>query len=323
MSLVQMSVSASVLILAIAIIRPLLIGKLPKRIFVVLWGVVLLRLLIPFAIPVDSFAEMPLPVIAVNESVQGAAQFPVLAVVWIAGMVIIAAGILITHLRCRREYATSLPVEYDFIRTWLAEQKLRRPLRIRMSDRIKAPLTYGIWKPTILFPAATDWQNTVNLKHILTHEMAHIRHFDILTKWLLAAALCLHWFNPLVWVMYFLANRDIEHACDDAVVQTFGIAMKSTYAMTLLDLEEDKRLLSPMCCSFAKKPIEKRIHMIMKTTKTTLWGIVLAVVLLMGAGTVVAATSVPIRIIYGCCAECTCCPIYCNYHTGCVGSGTR
>lgn len=76
------------------------------------------------------------------------------------------------------------------------------------------------------------------------HEYVHIRRFDCLLKLLLTAALCLHWLNPLVWVMYLLANRDIELCCDEVVLPRMGLEKRSVYAMTLIDLEEQKSGLS-------------------------------------------------------------------------------
>ncbi len=93
-------------------------------------------------------------------------------------------------------------------------------MEIRQSDRIAALLTYGVLRPVVLIPKQTDWTDETRLKVILTHEFVHIRRFDTLTKLLLAAALCIHWFNPFVWVMYVLANRDIELSCDETVVRT-------------------------------------------------------------------------------------------------------
>jgi len=154
-----------------------------------------------------------------------------------------------------------------------------RHIQVRQSDRIAAPLTYGIWKPVILFPKTTDWQDIANLRYVLTHEITHIRRFDILTKWLLAAALCVHWFNPLVWAMYFLANRDIELSCDEAVVKTFGESKKSAYAMALIGLEENRGMFSPLCTNFSKNSIEERIVAIMKMKKKSILGLILTVVM--------------------------------------------
>ena len=90
----------------------------------------------------------------------------------------------------------SEPVENDFTIQWLTEYQLRRPVSIRQSGKITAPLTYGILHPVILMPAETDWTETMRMQYVLAHEYVHIRRFDAVTKLLLTAALCLHWCNP-------------------------------------------------------------------------------------------------------------------------------
>jgi len=315
-----MSITAAILILVIIVVRQLTIHKLPKRTFMILWGVVLLRLFIPISINIPTSAPMimevdnvigiiaemgnipiinslpvTLPSIDVQESVNVYISFSPIIIVWITGMVSVFLFILMAHLRSRKEYKASLPINNIYINKWLDEQKGMRSIQVRQSDRITAPLTYGILRPVILFPKTTNWQDTRQLKYVLTHETAHIRRFDVFTKWLLSVALCIHWFNPLVWVMYALANRDIELSCDEAVVRTCGESTKSAYAMALIGLEENRGTFSPLCTNFAKNSIEERIVAIMKMKKRSTMSILLAVVLVsvlaLGALTVFASST--------------------------------
>jgi hypothetical protein len=140
----------------------------------------------------------------------------------------------------------------------------------------------------ILFPKKTDWTDETKLPYILTHEFTHIRRFDTLAKLVLTAAVCVHWFNPFVWAMYVLVNRDIELSCDETVVRTFGETMKSAYALTLIGLEEEKNRHTFLVNSFGKNAIEERIVSIMKIKKTSLMGILLALTLAIGMVTVFA-----------------------------------
>ncbi len=155
-------------------------------------------------------------------------------------------------------------------------------MEIRQSDKIAVPLTYGILRPVILLPKTTDWTDEMRLRYILTHEFTHIRRFDTLTKLALAAAFCVHWFNPLVWAMYILANRDIELSCDETVIRTLGETIKSAYALTLIELEEKKSRLTPLVNNFSKNATEERIVSIMKIRKFSLPIIVVAVLLVAG-----------------------------------------
>ncbi len=318
MNIFQMSLSASVLIVAVVMIRALALHKLPKKTFLVLWGVVICRLLVPFSIPsrfsfytglnmakrmfertalssprgmtgVPNMTNMP----EIGEPIRvGASTVPIspFEIAWIIGMCACALFFIIAYIKCRREFKMSLSVENDFSARWLREHTLRRFVQIRQSDRIKAPLTYGVFHPVILLPKVTDWTNETKLRYILTHEFTHIRRFDTLTKLVLTAAVCVHWFNPFVWVMYVLANRDIELSCDEAVVRTFGETMKSAYASMLVCMEETKSGLTPLVNHFSKNAIEERIVSIMKTKKTTMLSIVVALVLVTGTTTVFATT---------------------------------
>jgi len=198
------------------------------------------------------------------------AVFFTLTTVWLVGMVVAASFFLGTHLRYRKEYKGSLPIDCDMSDTWLKEQKLMRSIQIRQSDRINTPLTYGIWRPVILFSKTASLTDERLLQYILTHELIHIKRFDILKKWLLAIAVCIHWFNPLVWVMYMLANRDIELSCDEAVVKSLGEKTKPSYALALIRLEESRSIFTPIFSNFAKNGIEERINAIMKVKKTSM-----------------------------------------------------
>ena len=99
---------------------------------------------------------------------------------------------------------------------------MRRPLQVRYSDRIDTPLTYGMFRPVILLPKSLDRNGGERLSFVLAHELVHVRRWDALSKCFLCAAVCVHWFNPLVWVMLLLAGRDLEVSCDQKVVQMYG-----------------------------------------------------------------------------------------------------
>lgn len=180
----------------------------------------------------------------------------------------------------------SLPVENDVSRQWLQTHPLRRSVSIRQSDRISSPLTFGVLHPIILMPKKTDWNNETMLKYVLEHEFVHIKRFDVISKLLLITAVCAHWFNPLVWIMYVLANRDIELSCDETVVHHFGNGTRASYAKVLICMEETKSGFAPLCNHFSKSAIEERITAIMKTKKITVISLLLAVVLVAGTVTV-------------------------------------
>lgn len=318
MSLLQMSISGAIMILAVIVIRALAINRLPKKTFIVLWGIVLLRLLVPFSFPspfsayslvnqhiftpqdavvLENANVIPAPPVdlpttgdAVMQG-QTAASISPYAIAWGIGLIVCALFFTVSYFKCRREFQESLPIKNDFLTQWIAEHKLSRPIEIRQSSRISAPLTYGVFKPIILMPKSTKWDDTKQIEYILAHEFVHIRRFDAAAKLLLTATLCIHWFNPLIWAMYILSNRDIELSCDETVVRSFGETTKSTYARTLISMEEKKSTLTPLCNNFSKNAIEERITAIMKIKKTSVVATFVASTLIVGVTTAFATSA--------------------------------
>ncbi|MEJ8548655.1 M56 family metallopeptidase [Brevibacillus borstelensis] len=325
MSLLEISLSASIFILAIMFFRSLLIHKLPKMTFMFLWGVALFQLLVPVSVhsqlsiftavnylrrmftvqevipitessPFLNGGTVIMPPITDNltiptEPLHTASQISPIVLAWLIGFTLCALFFIIPHLRCRNNYKMSLPIKSDFIRKWHNSNSLWRKVQIRQSDKILTPLTYGIFQPVVLLPKNLDYNDEKQLALILTHEFTHIKRFDTLKKWLLAAGVCVHWFNPFVWIMYILANRDIELSCDETVIWIFGESMKPAYAMALVRLEEKKSGLSPMISNFSKNSIEERIISIMKTKKTSITTMLLAIVIAAGIVTVFATSA--------------------------------
>lgn len=316
MRLLPMSFAGAVMILAVIVIRALLINRLPKKTFLILWGVVLARLLIPFSLPskfsIYSLVAQTVPDINIEKSTQVAHLFsdtpmwqgevlppvsepiqsiPIWFILWVLGALICGIFFIVAYLKCRWEFQTSLPVENDFTQKWLNDHPLKRHLSIRQSSRFSAPLTYGVFCPVILMPKNTKWENTATLQYVLSHEYVHIRRFDTVTKLVLIVALCVHWFNPLVWAMYVLANRDLELSCDETVVRQFGEQTKSAYARMLISMEETRSGLTPLCNNFSKNAIEERIGAIMKIGKTTRLSLALASVIVVGMTTVFATSA--------------------------------
>lgn len=312
MSLLERSLAGALLILVIAALRALTQSRLPKRTFVALWWVAAARLLLPFALPsrfsvytllaglrhpaaqVPAAAGTPIRVVpgvapsAVEETVSQAADAPVSiwTALWLAGMLLLAAWFAVSYVRSQRKFRESLPVGRGFAADWTRDHPR---VDVRVSDQVAAPLTYGFWRPVILLPRQMDWEDEGAMAHILTHEYIHIRRLDGVTKLALAAALCVHWFDPAVWLLYVLGNRDIELACDEAVVRLLG--RPADYARTLLRMEETKAGYRPLYSHFSENAIEERIKAIMKLKKTSALALVCALLLVAGVTTVFATSA--------------------------------
>lgn len=310
MSLLQMSFLGTVIILLIVVLRAVLINRLPKKTFLILWWIALIRLLVPFSIksvtsiysllqsiysdinPVRTaqtttflpiHGNMPEIANGLSEAmVQRTESISILSVIWLAGLLLCFGFFAVPYIKCYREFRFSLPVENDILEAWKEKHPLKRSLSIRQTETIAAPLSYGVIRPVILMPKNTEWKNIYQLRYVLEHEYVHIRRLDMLTKLIMIAAVCIHWFNPLVWVMYILFNRDLELSCDETVVRRFGMDIKSVYATALISMEEKKSGLTPLCNSFSKNAIEERIRAIMKIKKTSKFAVMISAVLVIG-----------------------------------------
>ena len=318
------SLSASIIILAVLPLRVLFQNRTPRRVFCLLWDAALARLLVLTALPSPvsvwrwfpavssaslsgtSHTAVPRTATPVTEIVvEGTANLSdsiaalpgqvlernaVLAAVWLAVGLAMAVWFFWSHLRSRRLYADSLHCGNAYVRDWLAAHRLRRRIQVRTSDRIAAPLTYGVLRPVVLLPSGMDWTDGAALSCILEHEYQHIRRFDTLRKAFLVATLCLHWFNPLVWVLYVLSNRDMELACDEAVTAQ-GVD-RAEYAQTLLSMEEQRGCWGLSGSHFSQNALEERIRAIMKHKRISITALI-AVMAVMSITVVAFASAAP------------------------------
>ncbi|MEK4427166.1 M56 family metallopeptidase [Solibacillus sp. FSL K6-1523] len=319
MNIIQMSMSAGVLILITVTIRALGLNKLPKITFLALWGVVTFRLLIPFSIPsnlsiynitdgvgtfINPKAQMPsgtnpfadgsistvdTRILPIQEGIFLASS---IQIIWMIGAVSLALFFLVTFHKNNKELKTALPIRGNtIIDDWSRKHKLHRSIQVLVSDKISTPIVVGILKPRILLPKTMDVHDKRLMRYVLAHEYQHIKHFDMLWKLVLLLTLCLHWFNPLVWIMYVLANRDLEIACDEKVLTIFGEGKRSEYALALIQMAEKKSKFTPLYNGFNKNSTEERIISIMKFKKSSVFTIALVVLVVVGITTVFITSS--------------------------------
>ena len=316
MTLLQMSLSGAALTAAVALMRALLLRRVPKRTFLALWLVVLIRLLIPFepvihvalprlipepartetaasAIPAQPAAQSPRPAAESAEPTPRPAPVPtapdaprqretrgapsretVLTVLWGAGAMATGAFFVLGYARGYRRFRRAAAADGEAARAWREAHPLRRDYAIRVCDALDSPMTYGVLRPVILVPAGFRWERA-EAKYALEHEYVHMRRFDAALKLALALALTLHWFNPAIWGLYVLANRDIELSCDEAVLRRFGAGERGAYARALLAAEEHRRM-SPLCAGFGANTTRERIVEIMKFRNKSVLSLLLA-----------------------------------------------
>ena len=296
LKLVNLSISASWLILAVLVLR-FVLKKAPKWVMPLLWGVVALRLvclfsiesalsLIPSAetIPSEIVTETREPVlyeqatldIVTNPTLPSAAEVPVgvsrqqaqvdfniYSVLWLAGMAALLVHALVSAGKLKRKLATAILLRDN----------------IYESEFVDSPFVFGVVKPNIYLPMHMDEGTAA---YVIAHERAHLARRDHWWKVLGYLVLALHWFNPLVWVAYILFCRDIELACDEKVVKGLDGAARADYSQALLSCAAPKRAVAACPLAFGEGNIKTRVKSALHYKKPAFWvaaAAVLAVVI--------------------------------------------
>ncbi len=296
LKLVNLSISASWLILAVLVLR-IVLKKAPKWVMPLLWGVVALRLvclfsiesalsLIPSAetIPSEIVTETREPVlyeqatldIVTNPTLPSAAEVPVgvsrqqaqvdfniYSILWLAGMAALLVHALVSAGKLKRKLATAILLRDN----------------IYESEFVDSPFVFGVVKPNIYLPMHMDEGTAA---YVIAHEHAHLARRDHWWKVLGYLVLALHWFNPLVWVAYILFCRDIELACDEKVVRGLDGAARADYSQALLSCAAPKRAVAACPLAFGEGNIKTRVKSALHYKKSAFWvaaAAVLAVVI--------------------------------------------
>lgn len=328
MDLVQMSAAAGILILGIVLFRSLLVHRLPKKVMIVLWQIAILRLLVPLAIPLPlavptlwadagslatnnkayhvtiatydgHFGEMQTSEISniSFDKAKGVDAGTIVRIIYLLGTAAMFLGSVFLYIRDSRLFKEGLPMPEQekerLINLAAGEEKDKnqlRDIRFQISDRTATPVTYGVIHPAIVFPKGFSLREDEEIRFCLRHEWVHIKHHDNWKKMAAHLALCVHWFNPLAWVMYLLFNRDMELLCDETVVRHSG-GERRDYAMALLSMASCRNLGFGTGLGFGKNAVKERIVAVMTFKKTTLAGVLAAVLAIGMALTAFVATS--------------------------------
>lgn len=295
---------SAMILLALAL-RLFLKRHLPRGIFPALWCLCALRLLLPITIPshlsvwnllhtpaaaqangVISDALTPFPAFVTNgtaESAADAAGIRPMLLVWLVCAILLAAYFAVGYGCMVRRFRGTRLAPQPSIDALLDRFRFSRDPRICVSNSHRAPLTFGVFRPTVLLPEDLP-VGDAQFQLVLAHELAHIRRRDCLRKLLLTVCLCLYWWNPLVWMMVWLANRDMELACDEAVLRALGSDCRKAYALTLLDMAQRKPKSAPLCSGFARSSAEERIRAILSFKRIPAWvGICVAILFVLTA----------------------------------------
>ena len=296
LKIINMSISASWLVLAVLILR-FVLKKAPKWINVLLWGIVAIRLICPFSfesqlslipsaetiplnIGMDSTPTINSGISAINNAVNpiisqsntpmaGASINPlqitivIYEYIWIFGMIALALYTAISYWRLHRKVDTAV----------------RYKDNIFQSENVSSPFVFGIIKPRIYLPFKMNGQD---LEHVVAHEHAHIRRKDHWWKPLGFLLLTIHWFNPLMWMAYVLLCRDIELACDEKVIKELGNEQRGDYTQALVACSVNRRMIAACPLTFGEVGVKERVKSVMNYKKPALWVIIIAVIVCVG-----------------------------------------
>ena len=291
LKLVNMSISASWLVLAVLVLR-LILKKAPKWVNVLLWGIVAIRLICPFSIesalslipsqetispeimvdwtPEISTGIEPLdqvvnPVISTSFAPEPSASanplqilIPVAANIWLLGVLAMLIYTAVSYISLRRKLRTAVILRNN----------------IFQCETVQSPFVLGIFRPRIYLPYTI---HGVNLHHVVAHEQAHIRRKDHWWKPLGFLLLTVYWFNPLMWAAYVLLCRDIELACDEKVIAELGNDQRADYTQALVACSVNRRKIAACPLAFGEVGVKERVKSIMNYRKPAFWIVVLAI----------------------------------------------
>lgn len=292
LKIINMSISASWLVLAVLILR-LVLKKAPKWVNVLLWGIVAVRLICPFSLEstlslIPSAETIPVnietdaapaidsginavnnvinPVISASFTPNPAASanplqiwISLAASLWITGMAVLLLYTIISYRRLHRKVETAVLYKDN----------------IFQSENVASPFVLGIIKPKIYLPFKLYGQN---MEHVVAHEQAHIQHKDHWWKPLGFLLLTLHCFNPLMWIAYALLCRDIELACDEKVIKKLDNEQRADYTQALVACSINRRMIAACPLAFGEVGVKDRVKSVMNYRKPAFWIIAAAAV---------------------------------------------
>ena len=305
----------SALVLLILALRLTLKDHLPRRLFPALWCTAAIRFLLPVEIPTRlsvwnllrgtaepqtapiASALLPFPQLSAAQTASAAGSgTDWRLLLWFGIAALLAAYLAAGYVCTTRRFHPRRILPQPSVDALLDRFRFLRDPRICVTESRRAPLTFGVFRPTVLLPDDLP-AGQPQFQLVLAHELAHIRRRDCLRKLLLIVCLCLYWWNPLVWLMVRLANRDMELACDEAVLRALGPACKKSYALALLDMAQRQIRPSPLCSGFARSGAEERVRAILRFRRLPVWtGALTAALFLLAASVLATQAQTAVRI---------------------------
>ena len=294
LKILNMSITASWLVLAVIALR-FLLKKAPKAFAVLLWGLVGIRLILPFSfesvlslipsaetVP-SNFTYSPIPEIDSGIGALNSAINPIIsdalspnmnavsgsnpmqsitliaAIVWVTGIAAMLLYTLISYLLFRRKVREAAPIKEN----------------IYLCDGIGTPFILGVIRPRIYLPSDIG---EADMEYVIAHERTHLKRHDHLWKPLGFMLLAVYWFNPVLWVAYILLCRDIELACDEKVIRNKGAQIKKSYSEALINCSVPRKMIAACPLAFGEGSIKGRIKSVLNYKKPAFWIIIVSII---------------------------------------------
>ena len=292
LTLINMSITASWLTLAVVLLR-LLLKKAPKAIICVLWALVGIRLVMPFSLEsalslVPSTDTVPLDIVYAREpkihtgiSYLNSAVNPVITGSFAPSNELTSINPIQVWLFIAEQiWAIGIVVmlvytAYSYIRLRMRVREAVRVGGVWLCDRIDTPFILGVIRPKIYVPSS---MSESDLEYVIAHENAHIRRRDYIWKPLGFALLTVYWFNPVMWAAYILLCRDIESACDEKVLKEKGTEIKKAYSDALINCSVSRKIISACPLAFGETSVKSRVKSVLNYKKPAFWIIIVALV---------------------------------------------
>lgn len=292
LKILNMSITASWIVLAVIVVR-LLLRKAPKWIIVLMWGLAGIRLVCPFSLESvfslipsaetvpSNILYMDTPTIHSGVAALNSIVNPIISesfapsvgdsvnplqvitfissMIWIAGVAVMLVYTAVSYLRICKKVKEAMPFKENI---WVC-------------DHVDSPFILGVIRPRIYLPSAMDGQD---IEYVIAHENAHLKRHDHWWKPLGFLLLAIYWFNPILWIAYILLCRDIELACDEKVIWNMGTENKKPYSDALINCSAPRRMIAACPLAFGEVGVKARVKSVLNYKKPAFWIIIAAVI---------------------------------------------
>ena len=308
MNLLEMSISASVMVIIVLLVR--FFGKkhFSKTVIITLWNLILIRALVPFQIPLGNmplwkqedggtvFSQIAIPRYEIGKiSAAGLANTTeklsnplqlerILLPLWLGGALVLFLCFAVIYIKEYRLLRSCVPIQNEAAERLIRNMSLHRKIRLYEGRSFRSPVTYGVLRPKIILPENLADVSRVDMRNMIAHELVHIQRCDVGKRFAMIVALCVHWFNPLIWAMYHCYLEDQEMACDERVLRNMDGDVSKSYVYTMIKMASGGSSLWATTGFMRQSAEKRRILEAMHQKRMGIGSILISVVLCLCLG---------------------------------------